>query len=110
MARMPGELSHPPHVDLLTLVRALYRHRLESCTLRMDEERLLGYERDDPLPSALVPSSYFSYLRDRGSAMLEHAPEQNRLDVMSLVHLQSRLLLRLQGADAGMDAADWLAL
>src|SRR5438876_2290322 len=33
MARMPGELDHPPHVDLLALVRALYRHRLESCTL-----------------------------------------------------------------------------
>src|ERR1700674_1875449 len=31
MARMPGELTHPPHVDLLTLVRALFRHRLESC-------------------------------------------------------------------------------
>ena len=34
MARMPGEFVHAPHVDLLTLVRALYRHRLESCTLR----------------------------------------------------------------------------
>src|SRR3981081_2416196 len=31
MARMRGEFTHAPHVDLLTLVRALYRHRLESC-------------------------------------------------------------------------------
>ncbi|HEY8802804.1 MAG TPA: ribonuclease H-like domain-containing protein, partial [Candidatus Dormibacteraeota bacterium] len=38
MARMPGELTDLPHVDLLTLVRSLYRHRLESCTLRMVEE------------------------------------------------------------------------
>jgi hypothetical protein len=110
MARMPGELTHPPHVDLLTLVRALYRHRLESCTLRTVEERLLGYEREDPLPSALVPNSYFAYLRDGSSVMLEHALEHNRLDVMSLVHLHSCLLRRLQGGDAGMDAADWLAL
>jgi RNase_H superfamily len=110
MARMPGELTHPPHVDLLTLVRALYRHRLESCTLRMVEERLLGYEREDPLPSALVPDSYFAYLRDGSAEMLELALQHNRLDVMSLVHLHSRLLLRLQGGDAGMDAADWLAL
>jgi uncharacterized protein len=110
MARMPGELTHPPHVDLLTLVRALYRHRLESCTLRVVEQRLLGYEREDPLPSALVPDSYFAYLRDGSSEMLEHALEHNRLDVMSLVHLHSRLLQRLQGDDAGMDAADWLAL
>lgn len=110
MARMPDELSTAPHVDLLTLVRALYRHRLESCTLRMVEERLLGYERDDPIPSALVPDAYFSYLHAGSLDVLEAALEHNRLDVISLVHLHSRLLTRLQGGEAGMDAADWLAL
>jgi uncharacterized protein len=110
MARMPGELACPPHVDLLTLVRALYKHRLESCNLRSVEERLLGYERDDPIPSALVPDAYFEYLRFDSSPLLEAALEHNRLDVISLVHLHSRLLARLRGHDAGMDAADWLAL
>ena len=110
MARMPGELQTAPHTDLLTLVRALYRHRLESCTLRMVEERVLGYERDDPIPSSLVPDAYFSYLRDGSLDFLEAALEHNRLDVISLVHLHSRLLVRLQGDEAGMDAADWLAL
>ena len=109
MARMPGELTTNPHVDLLTLVRALYRHRLETCTLRMVEERVLGYERDDPIPSALVPDAYFDYLRAGSLEFLEPALEHNRLDVISLVHLHSRLLLRLQG-EADMDAADWLAL
>src|SRR2546428_443540 len=92
MARMPGDLSHAPHVDLLTLVRALYRHRLETCTLRFVEERVLGYERDDPLPSALVPESYFDYLRAGSLDFLEAALEHNRLDVISLVHLHARLL------------------
>jgi uncharacterized protein len=110
MARMPGELSHSPHVDLLTLVRALYRHRLENCTLRFVEQRVLGYERDDPLPSALVPDAYFDYLRVGSREFLEAALEHNRLDVISLVHLHSRLLRRLQGADVDMDAEDWLAL
>ena len=110
MARMPGNFSDSPHVDLLTLVRALYRHRLESCTLRMVEERVLGYERDDPIPSALVPDAYFSYLHAGSLDFLELALEHNRLDVISLVHLHSRLLLRLRGDEAGMDAADWLAL
>jgi hypothetical protein len=110
MARMPDELSTAPHVDLLTLVRALYRHRLESCTLRMVEERVLGYERDDPMPSALVPDAYFSYLHAGSLDVLEAALEHNRLDVISLVHLHSRLLVRLRGDEAGMDAADWLAL
>jgi hypothetical protein len=110
MARMTGELISSPHVDLLTLVRALYKHRLESCTLRQVEERVLGYERDDPLPSALVPDAYFDYLRGGVTQVLEAALEHNRLDVISLVHLHSRLMLRLQGGEAGMDAADWLAL
>ena len=110
MARMPGELSEADHIDLLTLVRALYRHRLESCTLRMVEERVLGYERDDPMPSALVPDAYFDYLRAGSRDFLEAALEHNRLDVISLVHLHSRLLLRLNGGETGMDAADWLAL
>jgi uncharacterized protein len=110
MARMPGEFTHAPHVDLLTLVRALYRHRLESCTLRVVEERVLGYERDDPLPSALVPDAYFDYLRAGARHFLEAALEHNRLDVISLVHLHSRLLQRLHGDETGMDAADWLAL
>jgi hypothetical protein len=110
MARMSDELIVAPHVDLLTLVRALYKHRLESCTLRQVEERVLGYERDDPLPSALVPDAYFDYLRGGVSDVLEAALEHNRLDVISLVHLHSRLMLRLQGGEADMDAADWLAL
>ncbi len=110
MARMPGELASLPHVDLLTLVRALYRHRMESCTLRIVEERLLGYERDDPVAGALIPDAYFAYLQRGYSPMLEAVLEHNRLDVISLVHLHSRLLSRLDGADAGMDASDWLAL
>ncbi len=110
MARMPGELACPPHVDLLTLVRALYKHRLKSCNLRSVEERLLGYERDDPIASSLVPDAYFEYLRHDSSPLLEAALEHNRLDVISLVHLHSRLLARLRGGDSGMDAADWLAL
>src|SRR5216683_5427961 len=101
MARMPGELASLPHVDLLTLVRALFRHRMESCTLRIVEERLLGYERDDPIASALVPDAYFEYLHRGSSPMLEAVLEHNRLDVISLVHLHSRLLSRLEGGDAG---------
>ena len=110
MARMHGDLQHPPHVDLLTLVRSLYRHRMESCTLRTVEERLLGYEREDPIAGALAPDAYFAYVHHGSISMLELVLEHNRLDVISLVHLHSRLLQRLRGADADMDASDWLAL
>jgi hypothetical protein len=76
----------------------------------MVEERVLGYERDDPIPSALVPDAYFEYLRAGSLDFLEAAIEHNRLDVISLVHLHSRLLHRLNGDETDMDAADWLAI
>ena len=110
MARMNSELDHPRHVDLLTLVRSLYRHRMEQCNLRTVEERLLGYEREDPVSGALAPEVYFDYLQAGYSPNLESILEHNRLDVISLVHLHSLLMRRLQGADGAMDAADWLAL
>ena len=110
MARMRGELAHPPHVDLLTLVRSLYRHRMDSCNLRTVEERLLGYEREDPIAGSLAPEAYFAYMHHGAISMLELVLEHNRLDVISLVHLHSLLLRRLQGGDGGMDASDWLAL
>lgn len=110
MARMPGELEHPAHVDLLDLTRSLLRSRLERCTLRVVEERLLGFERDGDLASALVPEAYLAYLRHGWSPMLPLALEHNRQDVVSLYHLHARLLRRLSGGDPWMEGTDWLAL
>jgi hypothetical protein len=110
MARMPGELRHPAHVDLLDLTRSLLRPRLERCTLRVVEERLLGFEREGDLASALVPEAYLAYLRHGWSPMLPMALEHNRQDVVSLYYLHARLLLRLSGRDPWMEGPDWLAL
>lgn len=110
MARMPGELDHPPHLDLLTLTRSLLRQRLECCTLRAVEARLLGFERERDLAAGLIPDAYFAYLRHGWSPMLPLALQHNRQDVLSLYHLHARLLLRLAGEDPWMQGADWLAL
>ena len=110
MARLPGDFEHPDHLDLLTLTRSLLRQRLQSCALRNVEIRLLGFEREEDLPSAMVPDAYFAYLRRGWSPDLEGALAHNRQDVLSLYHLHSRLLLRLSGGDPHMEAADWLAL
>lgn len=110
MARMTGDFAHPKHVDLLTLTRALFRQRLESCTLRTVEERLLGFEREDDLPGSLVPQAYFDYLRRGWSPLLEPALAHNRQDVLSLHYLHARLLQRAAGGDLDMNAEDWLAL
>ena len=110
MARMPGELTEGRHLDLLHLVRGLLRPRLEACTLRAVEERLLGFEREDEVPGHLIPQAYFDYLRNGWSTSLEPTLEHNRQDVLSLQHLLHRLLHRLRGADPAMEARDWHAL
>lgn len=110
MARMAGEFRHPPHVDLLPMTRALFRQRLDCCTLHAVEERLLGVEREVDLPGHLVPQAYFEYLRRGWSPLLEPALAHNRQDVRSLLYLHARLLRRSQGQDADMAGADWLAL
>lgn len=110
MARLPGDLHHAPHVDLLNLTRALLRQRLVSCSLGVVEERVLGFEREEDLRGALVPDAYFRYLRAGATSQLELALEHNRQDALSLVHLHARLLLRLAGEDLWMEGQDWLAL
>ena len=110
MARMPGELTEGRHLDLLHLVRGLLKPRLEACTLRAVEERLLGFEREDDVPGHLIPQAYFDYLRNGWSTTLEPTLEHNRQDVLSLQHLLHRLLHRLRGADPAMEAHDWHAL
>ncbi|MDQ6771373.1 MAG: ribonuclease H-like domain-containing protein [Candidatus Dormibacteraeota bacterium] len=110
MARLPGELEHPQHLDLLTLTRALLRQRLESCALRCVEERILGFDREDDLPGSDVPQAYLGYLRRGWSPILEAALEHNRLDVLTLYHLHARLGLRLAGLEPLMTGGDWLAL
>ena len=110
MARMPGALTEGRHLDLLHLARSLLRPRLESCTLRAVEERLLGFEREEDIPGHLIPQAYFDYLRSGWSSTLEPTLEHNRRDVLSLQHLLHRLLHRLRGADPAMEACDWHAL
>jgi uncharacterized protein YprB with RNaseH-like and TPR domain len=110
MARLPGALTEARHLDLLHLVRSLLRPRLEVCTLRAVEERLLGFEREDDVPGHLIPQAYFDYLRNGWSSTLEPTLEHNRQDVLSLQHLLHRLLHRLHGADPAMEAGDWHAL
>lgn len=110
MSRMPGALLEGQHLDLLHLSRSLLRPRLERCTLRAVEERLLGFERDGDIPGHLIPQAYLDYLRSGWSRELEPTLEHNRQDVLSLQHLLHRLVRRLQGRDATMEAIDWLAL
>jgi uncharacterized protein YprB with RNaseH-like and TPR domain len=94
--------QHLSHLDLLPPARRLWSSRLPDCRLGTIEARVLGLERIDDVPGALIPSLYFHYLRSRRAEALQSVFEHNRLDVLSLVTLTgwvARALADPEGLD-----------
>lgn len=81
--------AHIPevHADVLYPARRMWKLRLKSCRLGNLEEQLLHVQRDDDLPGALVPQTYFQYLKDGDFAPLMKILEHNKQDIVSLAQL-----------------------
>ena len=87
MTRQQSEWPAPAHLDLLHLVRRIFRPRLPDCTLRTVEAAILAIERLEDLPGALIPGRYFAWLRSGVPAGLDAVFQHNRQDVASLAVL-----------------------
>lgn len=87
MTRLQAEWPVPRHVDLLTLVRRIFRPRLPDCALRTVEAAILAIERSEDLPGALIPGRYFAWLRNGLPGHMEAVFQHNRQDVASLAVL-----------------------
>lgn len=75
------------HADVLYPARRLWKLRLKRCTLGNLEEQLLNVTRDDDLPGALVPQTYFQYLKDGNFEPLQRILDHNKQDIVSLAQL-----------------------
>jgi uncharacterized protein YprB with RNaseH-like and TPR domain len=82
--RIDPSFRELPHLDLLWPTRAVFKHRIVSCSLATVEEQILKIARVEDLPGAQVPEVYFEYLRSGFSPRLHAVFEHNRLDVVSL--------------------------
>ncbi|HEY6538646.1 MAG TPA: ribonuclease H-like domain-containing protein [Candidatus Dormibacteraeota bacterium] len=91
MAGVERPWPAPPHLDLLPLVRRLFRHRLGRCTLRRAEEELLGRPRLDDVPGSEAPERYRAFLRRADPAALLPVLRHNQLDLLSLLCLIDHL-------------------
>ena len=103
--------QHLWHLDLLPPARRLWSRQLPDCRLGTIEARVLGLERIDDVPGALIPSLYFHYLRSRRAEALRPVFEHNRLDVLSLVTLTgwvARALADPEGLD--LDPEEYVGL
>jgi hypothetical protein len=83
-------LDHP-HFDLLYPARRFWRDGLPNCRLVTIEHEILGRERDEDVPSEMIPYIYFDYLRgvrmERMSPVLAHNAE----DIVSLAILSAKV-------------------
>jgi hypothetical protein len=94
-ARWPS----PPHLDLLTLARRIFRPRLPDCALQTIEQSVLDLHRADDLPGSLIPSRYFAWLRQGDPRALDPVFLHNQQDVLSMALLLARFETMLGGSD-----------
>lgn len=109
LSRIPPMGLGSPHLDLLYPARRLFQRRLSSCRLAYLEEALLGVQRRDDLPSWMIPSLYFDYVRAGRTQPLSAIFRHNALDILSLVALLAHLG-RLVSGKPPADPDDCFAL
>jgi uncharacterized protein YprB with RNaseH-like and TPR domain len=80
-----------PHFDVLHFSRRAWRDCVPDCKLTTLERCFLGIEREDDVPSALVPEFYESYMRTGNPGPLVPIVEHNRRDLLTLASLFSKL-------------------
>jgi hypothetical protein len=91
MARR-SEPPHDGHLDLLPLVRRLFRHRMDDARLATVERMLLGVVRHDDVDGWQIPARYLGFLRGGPAQPLAAVVRHNDEDVRSL----GRLLVHIE--------------
>ena len=82
-----GRRVPPPlfgHLDLLLLVRRLFRHRLPDARLQTVERHLLRRHRAPDIPSWEIPAVYHSFLRGGPAGPVRVVARHNAEDVVTL--------------------------
>ena len=95
-----GPPAHAGHLDLLPLVRRLFRHRMPDARLRTAEEQLLGMRRHGDVDGWEIPGRYLDFLRGGPATLLADVARHNAEDVRSLGRVLRYVETRLADTDA----------
>jgi hypothetical protein len=91
-------------LDLLPIVRRLFRHRMPDARLRTAESELLGLQRVGDIDGWEIPGRYLEFLRGGPADPLVDIVRHNDQDVRSLArllaHLEGRLADPLRRSEA----------
>ena len=82
---------HGGHLDLLPVVRRLFRHRMTDARLRTAERYLLGLRRHGDVDGWEIPGRYLDFLRGASAGPLVDVVRHNDQDVRSLGQLLGHL-------------------
>lgn len=111
MNRMACDLRDRAHIDLLPPARRLWRQRFSSCALSALEENLLGIERTrEDVPGWLIPSLYYQYLQTGDGRDIARIFYHNRIDILSMVTLATRVARLFHAPDVGDHPLELLGL
>jgi uncharacterized protein len=83
------------HLDLLHFSRRTWKDKLPNCKLQTLEKHLFDFEREDDVPSSMVPSFYKTYDETGNIGPLIPIVEHNREDVVTLARILSRLHIEM---------------
>lgn len=97
--------AHDGHLDLLPIVRRLFRHRMANARLRTAEAELLGLRRVGDVEGWEIPGRYLAFLRGGPAAGLVEVARHNDQDVRSLARLLVLLEARFGDERGRADAA-----
>lgn len=99
MRRVDPAWPSPPHLDLLTIARRIFKPRLPDCALQTIEQAVLDLHRTEDLPGTLIPGRYLAWLRNGDDQILEPVFVHNRQDVLSMAVLLARFERLLSGGE-----------
>jgi hypothetical protein len=77
----------PPHLDLLHVARRIHKARGCPCKLKAIEDHVLGFVREDDVPSSEVSAYYLHFLRTGDTRALLGVVDHNAWDVVSMASL-----------------------
>jgi uncharacterized protein YprB with RNaseH-like and TPR domain len=91
LSRFTASLSEKPNYDLLFPSRRIWRRSCDNCRLVTLEAQLLDISRGDDIPSELIPSYYFDFIRTGDAGKISQVFYHNRMDILSMVTLTHRI-------------------
>lgn len=94
----------PPHLDLVHVARRLHKARGVGASLGAVEREVLGFVREDDVPSGEVCACYLHFLRTSDPRALMGVVEHNAWDVVSMAALVSLYGEPLEGSQ--LEAGD----